>query len=113
MIATQLKELINQLGLSQRQFALKIDLDPGYLSRILQGKATPPARILILIENVFNVNRKWLEFGTGETFTNQGVPFVKKQVLAIIDTLDERQLEALKAFLTYLKNETDAKKEST
>ena len=47
---------------------MKINLDPGYFSRIIRGKARPPERILLLIENVFHVSKKWLETGEGEIF---------------------------------------------
>lgn len=110
MVATQLKLLINELGISQRQFALKINLDPGYLSRILQGKVIPPERILLLIENVFNVNHKWIVTGEGETFSTQGISLIKKQIAETIDSLDDRQVEALKAFLKYLQQEKNSEK---
>ena len=49
MIHERLKILLKELGISQRQFALAINLDPGYFSRIIQGKVTPPDRILLLL----------------------------------------------------------------
>ena len=55
MICDRLKILLGELNISQRQFAMKINLDAGYFSRIMQGKVNPPDRILLLIENVFNV----------------------------------------------------------
>lgn len=106
MINERLKILIQELNLSQRQFALKIDLDPGYLTRILQGKSIPPARILLLIEKVYAVNKKWLETGEGEIFAHQGSSLLKKQVLETIDTLDEQQMSSLKTFLKYLKEDS-------
>lgn len=109
MINERLKTLIKELKLSQRQFALKIGLDPGYLSRILQGKSIPPERILLLIENVFSVNKLWLEKGEGEIFSYQGTSLAKKQILETIDTLDEQQIVSLRAFLKFLKEESSQK----
>ena len=51
MIHDRLKILLNELNISQRQFATKINLDPGYFSKIMRGKVNPPDRILLLIEN--------------------------------------------------------------
>ena len=65
MLHQRLKTLLAELHISQRQFAMKINLDPGYFSRIIQGKVSPPDRILLLIENIFHVNRNWLEKGEG------------------------------------------------
>lgn len=102
MIHDRLKILLNELNISQRQFATKINLDPGYFSKIMRGKVNPPDRILLLIENVFNVNKDWLENGQGEIFSNQGVSLAKKQVLDSIDTLTDEQIDAVSAFIKYL-----------
>lgn len=107
MVSERLKTLLKELNMSQRQFAMKINLDPGYFSRIIQGKVEPPARILLLIENVFHVNKTWLEKGQGEIFSNQGISLAKKQVLELIDTLNDEQVDAVSSFIKYL---TDSKK---
>ncbi len=107
MIHERLKLLLKELNISQRQFAMKINLDAGYFSRIIQGKVHPPDRILLLIENVFHVNKDWLEKGQGEMFSDQGISLAKKQVLELIDTLDDEQVKAVSSFIKYL---TEGKK---
>ena len=107
MICERLKILLNELNISQRQFAIKINLDPGYFSRIIQGKVNPPDRILLLIENVFNVNKDWLENGQGEIFSNQGISLAKKQVLESIDSLSDEQVNAVSSFIKYLTGSKD------
>lgn len=102
MISDRLKLLLEELHISQRQFAIKINLDPGYFSRILNGKVMPPDRILLLIENVFHVNREWLEEGKGEMFSISDFSTAKKQVLEAIDTLNDEQINAVSAFIKYL-----------
>lgn len=102
MLCDRLKILLNELNISQRQFAMKLNLDPGYFSRIVQGKATPPERILLLIENVFNVNKTWLETGEGEIFKSHEISFVKKQVLEAINAMSDEQVNAVAAFIKFL-----------
>lgn len=102
MISERLKILLNELKISQRQFAHKINLDPGYFSKILHGKVTPPQRILLLIENVFHVNKQWLEEGKGSIFTTQDVSCTKNQVLDSISSLTDEQVHAVSAFIKYL-----------
>lgn len=104
MIHDRLKILLNELNISQRQFAMRINLDPGYFSKIMRGKVNPPDRILLLIENVFNVNKDWLENGQGEIFSNQGMSLSKKQVLESIDALNDEQVHAVSSFIKYLTN---------
>lgn len=108
MINERLRILLIELDMSQRQFAMKINLDPGYFSRIIQGKVNPPARILLLIENVFNVNKSWLENGEGEIFSTQGISLAKKQILEIIDTLNDEQVNAVSSFLKYLTENSES-----
>lgn len=102
MICERLKILLEELNISQRQFAMKINLDAGYFSRIMQGKVNPPDRILLLIENIFNVNKDWLENGQGEIFSNQGISLAKKQILESIETLNDEQVSAVSSFIKYL-----------
>lgn len=102
MISERLKILLKELKLSQRQFAMKINLDAGYFSKIIQGKVKPPDRILLLIENVFNVNKNWLENGEGEIFCDKGISLAKKQALEIIDTFNNEQVKAVLAFINSL-----------
>lgn len=93
--------------MSQRQFAIRINLDTGYFSKIIQGKVTPPDRILLLIESVFHVNKRWLEYGEGEIFSNQGISLARRQVLEAIDTLSDDQVHAVSSFIKYLMDEDD------
>lgn len=102
MVCDRLKILLNELNISQRQFAMKINLDAGYFSKIMRGKVNPPDRILLLIENVFNVNKDWLENGQGEIFSNQGISLAKKQILESIDALSDEQVNAVSSFIKYL-----------
>lgn len=102
MICERLQILLKELNISQRQFARKINLDAGYFSRIVHGKATPPDRILLLIENIFHVNKDWLENGQGEIFSNQSVSLAKKQILESINSLSDEQVEAVSSFIKYL-----------
>lgn len=102
VISERLKILLKELNISQRQFAMKINLDAGYFSRIMHGKVSPPDRILLLIENVFHVNKDWLENGVGEIFAMQGSSLAKKQVLESIDTLNDEQVNAVSSFIKYL-----------
>lgn len=102
MINDRLKILLKELNLSQRQFAMRINLDPGYFSRIVQGKVNPPRRILLLIESIFNVRRDWLENGTGEMFSSRDLSHTKAQVLKSIETLSDEQVQAVSAFIKYL-----------
>lgn len=105
MIQENIRILINELNISQRKFALKIGVDPGYMSKILNGKAEVNERMILLIENVFNVNRYWLETGEGNIFRNTSFISTKDRVLEIIDKLDDDQIESVSVFLKFLQEQ--------
>lgn len=106
MLRERLLLLLKQLDLSQRQFAEGIRLDPGHFSRIIQEKAVPSKRILLLIESIYHVNRTWLETGEGPIFNDNNEPHHEKsEVLRIIDTLNDSQIHSVLIFLKYLGSE--------
>lgn len=99
MLAERVKALIGELGLSQRQFSLKVDIDTGYLSKIIQGKVVPSDRILKVIANTFDVNIEWLKTGEGEMFTSDSNTASRRRVLGLIDSLDDNQLDQVTKFI--------------
>ena len=101
MISDRLKILLKELNMSQRQFAIMIDINEGYFSRVIQGKSQPSSKLLSIIEKTFKVNIQWLEHGEGEIFTSNE-SLNKKKIIAILDTLNEDQLIAVSSFIKYL-----------
>lgn len=104
MIKQRLNRLVAELGITQRQFAKSIEIDPGYCSRILNedNDYEPSERILLLVESVHNVNKAWLRSGKGEMFADKASTAEKRRVLELVDQLDEEQSKAVLAFLRYL-----------
>lgn len=105
MISDRFKILLDELGISQRQFALKMNIDPGYISKIVNGKAEPSDKILLLVEKIFGVNKEWLESGEGEIFSSTEISAVKKELFQLIDKLSDDEAEAVIAFIRYLKED--------
>lgn len=98
-INENLKLLLQALNLSQRQFAQALYLDPGYLSKIIQGKMPLNSRLQLLIENTFKVNGEWLRTGEGEMFQVPMDSAAKSRVLEEIEKLNESQLLLLESFI--------------
>ncbi len=98
-INENLKTLLRELNMSQRQFAQALYLDPGYFSRIIQGKMPLNSRLQLLIENTFKVNGDWLRTGEGEIFLVPTDSSIKSRVLDEIDKLNESQLALVDSFI--------------
>ena len=106
-IHENLQKLLQELNISQRQFALALHLDPGYFSRIIQGKTPLIARLQLLIENTYNVNGDWLRTGEGSMFKTQSNSAIRQKVLVEIDRLSDEQLNLLDAFIQYLNTKVE------
>ena len=64
----RVKELRNKLGLSQSEFAERLGLKQGSYSDIERGRNNISQTVILLLEKQFNVNREWLNNGTGDIF---------------------------------------------
>jgi len=69
----RLRMLLETLGLSQREFAEKIDFDYSSLTKITTGNRKIPTQTFIpkLLAVYPDVRKEWLLFGTGEMFRQE------------------------------------------
>lgn len=56
----------NSLGLSQSEFARRLEMTAPAINRIESGAANPSARTINTISKTFGVSLIWLQKGTGE-----------------------------------------------
>ena len=99
ILTNNLKQLLQTLNISQRQFAQRLYLDPGYFSKIIAGKMPLNSRLQLLIENTFKVNGEWLRTGEGDMFQVPSDSAVKSRVLDAVDKLNDSQLMLLESFI--------------
>lgn len=76
----RIKRVRNEAGLSQVEFADKLNLSRNYISLIEIGQREPSERTLNDICTKFGVNPVWLRTGVGEPFT----PVSRSEELAAI-----------------------------
>lgn len=62
------KELRKVIGLTQEEFAERINLSRSYINLIEMGKKIPAERTIKDICRTFKVNYTWLVHGSGEMF---------------------------------------------
>lgn len=67
-IGKNLKELREYLGVSQKDFALKLSITPPSLARYESDKVTPCSDFLSNIHKSFNLNLNWLVCNHGDMF---------------------------------------------
>ncbi len=64
----RIKELRKALGLTQQEFADRCMIKRGAVANYEIGRNDPSDSVIALICQSFNVNEKWLRYGTGEMF---------------------------------------------
>jgi len=108
----RIKELRKELGLTQIEFGKRIHISGVSVSTAESGKTKPDSQTIELICREYNVNRQWLEHGTGEKFRKQsdsditkfmnlmkdGSENKKELVRLILDMPDD----LLNAFVAYM-----------
>lgn len=62
----RIKQVMESLGLSQQEFAQKLELSPASLSNIFNGRSKPTNNHVQAIHRAFpSINTNWLMFGEG------------------------------------------------
>lgn len=92
----RLKNLRKTLNLTQKEFGEKIGVTNFTISDIEKGKLSLTERNQNLICEKFNVNKEWLENGTGEMFLPTLPVDEFSQILSEIEESDD---EFIKNFL--------------
>lgn len=68
-VSVRLKEVVQASGKkSLRAFALSINTDPSYFSKVCEGTRSLSETMLNEIVDAYTVNREWLLYGRGEKF---------------------------------------------
>ncbi|MEN3134119.1 helix-turn-helix domain-containing protein [Bacillus albus] len=68
MIADRLKKVRTSTGMTQVQFANSLGLTRAAYAKYEYGDVVPKEVVLRQIAHTFNVNKQWLETGTGSMF---------------------------------------------
>lgn len=111
----RIKEIRKSLDLTQEEFASKLSITRGALSRIESGERNPSSQTIKLICSEFGISRQWLEFGEGEMHPDppgwvemvsrvmRGDNDFAKQIMASFCALDDAQWQQLREILDTLK----------
>lgn len=92
----KIKNLRTQKGLSQAEFAEKIGLSRGHITRLESGKFNPSTDVLKKIANLFDVSADYLLDDSTDNEYDIDIknkPLIEK--IKLISTLDAKQQEAV------------------
>ena len=98
MIHERFKTLRKELGLTQQEFAERINLRRNSIAQIELGYRNPSGAVLALICKTFNVNETWLRTGEGEMRLNLDRKEELTAIFAQIAASDDAKARLVKAF---------------
>lgn len=89
IIKDRIKQVRQNAGLTQSQFAERLNISRNYIGLIEIGDRIPSDRTIADICREFNVSEVWLRTGEGEMFVDLGEDAELTQVLAEIQVSDD------------------------
>lgn len=124
----RLKSIRDKEGLTQKEFAKKIDISQPHLSLVEKGERPLLRRVILKVCSEFGVNEKWLEFGQLPIYIdkteislstrNPSISENIKDIMTMYDRIDESGQEIVRIMLQdfydkvkYLKDRTNTPNE--
>lgn len=96
-IGSRIKKIRVEAELNQTEFAEKLNLSKSSISLAESDKTVLSKRVLIDICEKFNVNRTWLETGSGDPYNDAVVPTLK--LLKAEYKLDDLDIKLIEGYL--------------
>ena len=88
---TRFKQIRAHYGLSQAQFAQKLNMSPGFISNVETGRSDISDATVHSICEAFNVNEEWLRNGSGEMLSAAPPPANKETAGGRVKTVRKRE----------------------
>lgn len=102
-LGERIKELRMSVGLSQKEFGIRIGVSDTAVSKIERGERNPSEQTILSICREFNVNYAWLKEGTGDMFSNASEDLFDQ--LANKYNLDEFDIKVIKRYVNFSKEQ--------
>lgn len=102
-LGERIKELRMSVGLSQKEFGIRIGVSDTAVSKIERGERNPSEQTIISICREFDVNESWLKEGTGNMFSNTSEDLFDQ--LANKYNLDEFDIKVIKRYVNFSKEQ--------
>jgi len=105
-LSDRIRTIINECGLTQKEFAKKINVTDSYISKVLRNESGMANSTALLIERLYNYSKNWIMTGEEPKFiTEQGrnLSILQKKIIMDIEQMKENELKAVFAFIESLK----------
>lgn len=105
MIGKRIRQIIDELKITQKKFANELGLTDNYIAKLIGGfndKISETAALLI--QEKYGYSAKWITSGEGERLISQKNSFVKQRTISAIKSLSDQEVQAVIAFVNSMED---------
>ena len=96
----RIREILNERGCNQKEFAEIIDVSTAYVSKLLRGEVGMSSRTAQVIENKMGYAKDWILTGDGKKINASKVlSALQTKLLAEVESLTEDEARAVYAYI--------------
>lgn len=106
-VGTRIKDIRKGMGLTQRDFGEEIGVSNNYISEIEAEKKIPAMPVILSIEYIYGINRKWLLQGKGDKYITDKVNFTRQEaeIIKSFREMSEENKKMIIALIDQLKRD--------
>jgi transcriptional regulator with XRE-family HTH domain len=105
-LSDRIRTIINECGLTQKEFAKNINVTDSYISKVLKDESGMANSTALLIEQLYNYSKNWIMTGDEPKFITgkkRNLSILQKKIIMDVEQMKESELKALLAFIESLK----------
>jgi len=104
-LSERFKIMLNESGLTQREFAAALGITENYISLLINGKKEKISETLaLLIQEKYGYSAEWVLTGKGDKFVNTRNSFIKQRTIATVKSLSDQEIKAVMAFINSMED---------
>jgi len=105
-LSDRIRTIINECGLTQKEFAENINVTDSYISKVLKDESGMANSTALLIEQLYSYSKNWIMTGDEPKFITgkkHNLSILQKKIIMDVEQMKESELKALLAFIESLK----------
>lgn len=104
-LSERFKTILNESGLTQRDFASTLGITENYISLLINGKKEKISETLaFLIQEKYGYSAEWILTGRGDKFVNTKNSFIKQKAITAVKSLSDEEIKAVMAFINSMED---------
>ncbi|ULQ60278.1 helix-turn-helix domain-containing protein [Brucepastera parasyntrophica] len=112
-LSDRIRTIIQETGLSQKDFAQSLNVTGSYISKLLRNESGVSNTTAMLIEKLYGYSSEWIMDGKGACkrfpADSEKRTSLQKKIISNVEQMEPLELEFLYSFITSLKTYIEKK----